>query len=37
MFNIQPTPTLAFSAAINFTMDAIGYAAPSQKYLAVNL
>jgi hypothetical protein len=34
MFNKQPIPTLAFSAA---TMDARGYAAPSQKYLAVNL
>jgi hypothetical protein len=36
MFNKQPIPTLAFSAARNFTMDARGYAAPSQKYLAVN-
>jgi hypothetical protein len=37
MFNKQPTPTLAFLAANKFAMDARGYAAPSQKYLAVNL
>jgi hypothetical protein len=37
MFNKQPIPILDFSAARNFTTDARGYAAPSQKYLAVNL
>ena len=31
MFNKHPIPTLTFSAARNFTMDARGYAAPSQK------
>jgi hypothetical protein len=31
MFNKQPIPTLAFSSAKNFTMDAKGYAAPSQS------